>query len=752
MSNDCNCLLSEETEVKYEGDPHAELFFVGESPGPEEVRKGRPFIGPSGKMLIRMLMSIGLQKGEVFVANAARCLIDKDRLSNKEIKSILDSCRPQLAEAIHIVKPKLIICLGDIAMVQVLKKKGITKARGTFFWSEEFNAYVLPTYHPGHILRNPSREADLILDFKKIGEFIKNNYKVPYADSLYSWKEVDSIRPLLDGGFHKENGSYVTAIDTETQGVVWYDPDSIIISYSVAASLTEGWQIYLHEEVTEGDYDFTIAGVRNKEPVNIMVKECANFEEKVAELEELCHREDIKKYFMNQKYDMHRIWNLGIENIKNTPMDIAVAAHAIDTQRFTYPSLSKLYEVFTGKLSHKEEITKAEKADMLLTMKNNREKVTKYSAMDAVVTLETALRIIDIIVKDRRTSQYFLNFCMPIETKLLFMLERFGININIMGIDGVQTEIETYMKKQDAIIKKVCSPELFEIHGKGFKLTKRTALADLLFKFSKDGEEHDYGFGLNPIKVSAKTRLPSTDKNTMKAVLDSTAPAAAKKAIRAFTAWSQYNTLLTKYIRQIAELSVLDGKLHPSYTLTATSSGRTGAKNPSIQNFPKRSEASKLIRKLIIAPEGRSLLEVDYSMAELRLIAHVANETTMKEAFRKGEDIHAKTGLALVGKTLEEVTDPKELKTIRQKAKPVNFGLSYKMSANGLKVYAKNDFGVKLTDQEANTWRNTFLHTLYPKILEGKFICRILIRILLWFIMKPSGLRLTCKYRGRVVI
>jgi DNA polymerase-1 len=322
---------------------------------------------------------------------------------------------------------------------------------------------------------------------------------------------------------------------------------------------------------------------------------------------------------------------------------------------------------------------------------------------------------------------------MPIETNLLFMLEHFGITINIMGIDGVQTEIETYMKKQDAIVKKVCSPELFEIHGKGFKLTKRTALADLLFKFSKDGEEHDYGFGLNPIKVSAKTRLPSTDKNTMKAVLDSTAPAAAKKAIRAFTAWSQYNTLLTKYIRQIAELSVLDGKLHPSYTLTATSSGRTGAKNPSIQNFPKRSEASKLIRKLIIAPEGRSLLEVDYSMAELRLIAHVANETTMKEAFRKGEDIHAKTGLALVGKTLEEVTDPKELKTIRQKAKPVNFGLSYKMSANGLKVYAKNDFGVKLTDQEANTWRNTFLHTLYPKIstwhddteryvIENKFI------------------------------
>ena len=131
MGDDCRCISSEETEVKFEGAIDAEVFFVGESPGFEEIRQGRPFYAkaPSGKMLLRLLMGIGLEKAKVFIANAARCLIDKDRLSNKEIKSILDSCRPKLVEVINIVKPKLIVCLGDISMVQVLKKKGINIRR-----------------------------------------------------------------------------------------------------------------------------------------------------------------------------------------------------------------------------------------------------------------------------------------------------------------------------------------------------------------------------------------------------------------------------------------------------------------------------------------------------------------------------------------------------------------------------------------------------------------------------------------------
>lgn len=732
MGNDCRCLLADETEVKYDGNPKAHIMFVGESPGHLEIRKGIPFIGPSGKMLTRMLMSIGVDRADVFVANAARCLIDKDRLTEKEIKAILDACRPNLIKAIESLHPKIIVCLGKYALSQVLKKKGITKARGKFFWSSEFKTYVLPTYHPGHVLRNPAKEVDLILDFKKLREFIHNGYEVPSAEGLYSWKEVESIRPLLDGGFFIENGVYKTAIDTETQGKLWYDPDSPIISYSVAASMTEGWQIYLNEEAPLDDCDFTIVVTRDKEEVNVGVKACANYDQKVDELRELCMRKDIKKYFMNQKYDMHRFWNLGIKEIHNTPMDIAVAAHVLDAQRFVYPSLEELYEVFTGELSHKDALSTADKADMLLVMKNDREKMTKYAALDAVTTLQTAVKIIDIIIQDKQTAKYFLNFCMPIETKLLFMLERFGINMDIMGISKVHKEIEIYMTKQNAIVKEVCTEELLKIHGKDFKLTKRTALCDLLFKYSKDGEEHNYGFNLEPIKVSPKTRLPSTDKHVMTELLSSKAPANAKKAIRAFTNWNQYQVLLSRYIQKMAELAVLDGKLHPSYTITATSSGRTGAKNPSIQNFPKRSAASKLIRQLIIAPKGFSLLEVDYSMSELRWIAHVANEEAMKKIFAENKDIHINTGLAVTGKKIEELT-PKELKSIRQKAKVVNFGLSYKMSASGLKTYAKNDFGVNLTDAQAVSWRNTFLYKLYPNIsvwhdasekfvIENKFV------------------------------
>lgn len=721
MGESCNCLLNAAIEVPFRGPATAKIVFVGESPGFEEVNHTPPrcWVGAAGRELSKQILDITLLEEDIFFANSARCMIDKDRLSQKQVTSILTSCRPNLKVVIHSIKPKLIVALGGIALQQVSQKKGITKHRGKFLWSSEFNCYVLPTWHPAYILRNKSEEENFIRDFNTIQSFIDSGYQIPSIETNFTWKEVDSIRPLLDGGFYQEDGFMVTAIDTETQGVFWYEESSITISYSVAASLTEGHQIYLYELAEDDENaEFELTFIRGSDTYCYRVKKSRNFDQKMEELKELSFRSDIKKYFMNQKFDTHRLRLLGVDEINNANLDIAVAAHVLNS-KFAYSSLEELTEYFTNVISHKEMMSKAEKSDMLMTSYNDRGKVSKYAAMDAVDTLVVGLELKRRLMKDPKSMRYFALFVQPVETEFLYELEKNGVLIDVDRIEEVRDEIKVQMDRLGKKFKTLCPNPVIEKHGENFKLTKRTALTDALFSYVKEGEVIDIGYGITPPKLSPKTRLPSTGKEVFKELLDLDIPRKAKELIRAHTKWGTYSDLLTRYIVNIESHMSPQNRIHPSYTSTATVSGRTGAKNPSIHNFPKRSEEAKLIRKLIIAPPGRKLLEADFSMAELRFIAHVANETTMKKIFKADGDIHLETGLNMSGKDRNSLTS-KELKKIRQSAKAINFGLPYGMSAFGLRNYAYHNYNIRLSSAKAVEWKDKFF-ARYRNLSEWHF-------------------------------
>ncbi|RLI46560.1 hypothetical protein DRO61_09090, partial [Candidatus Bathyarchaeota archaeon] len=695
MGEQCGCLLNRQIEVPFRGPAQAKVIFWGESPGIEEMTKTPPkcFIGKSGKELSKRIMGIALEEESAFFGNSARCRIDKDQLSQKQVNSILASCRENMEITFKSIQPKLIVALGAIALQQIMKKKGITKHRGKFIWSPEFDCYVLPTWHPAYVLRNRAEEENFIRDFNSIQSFINSGYTVPSASSQFTWKEVDSIQPLLDGGFYKEDGFSVTAIDTETQGLFWYQENSIILSYSVAASKTEGHQIYLYEMAEDDEpAEFELDIIKGSDVFLYRVKKSLNFDQKVTELRRLCRRQDIKKYFMNQKYDSHRLRSLGIEQINNANLDIAVAAHVL-SNRFLYASLTELLEYFTQIPSHKEMLGKKDKEDMLMTSYNHRDLVSEYASFDAVATLLVGLELKKQLLKDPQSMQYFAQFAQPVETEFLYELEKNGILIDVGRIEEVITEIVHNMGKLNKKVKRLCPEAVLEKHG-DFKLTKRSAITDALFSYVQEGEMIDIGYGIEPPKLSTKTRMPSTDKETFKQILDSNAPSKAKRLIRAHTKWYIYSGLISRYLSNIEANLSPNNRIHPSYTTTATVSGRTGAKNPSIQNFPARSDVAKLIRKLIIAPPGRQLINVDFSMAELRWIAHVAQEQTMKNIFLDDGDMHLTTGLAFSGKKIDNLSKA-EIKKIRQSAKACNFGLSYGMGAMGLKNYAYQSYNVK---------------------------------------------------------
>jgi uracil-DNA glycosylase family 4 len=739
-------MLAGATEVNFAGSLEAEIAFIGESPGFEELREGEPFIGRSGRLLKKNVDKYNIPMNICFFANSARCMLEKEGLTTKEVNSILSACKPKLDAVLHHIKPKVIVVLGAIALQQIMRMKGIKKARGNFYWSEEYDCWVLPNWHPAYILRNVHEEGNFEKVFVTLQKFVENDFKVE-EDEAFDYMEVDSIRELLDGGFMRsaDDSCFITAIDTETQGLDWFrgSQHSPVLSYSVAVSETEAWNVVLREEIpfAECEDDMCCLVMRGdtkkaREWVNIGTRYADDYETKIEELKELLSRKDIQKYYMNQKYEMHRFEQLGIdvtdpEQFANNPIDISLLAHTFDAPRYMNANLGYLLESYCDiNAGYKDEWTEAELSDMIAQMHVDRDKYNRRACFDAIATLKVALKQIEELNLDRYTLNYYINFAHPIETGILYELERNGVEVDIEALPEISDEISTTMTQKIEEFKKLCPEPVVNKHHAKFKLTRRSILMDVLFKYEDQDKKVtvDLGFGLTPKELSPKTKLPKVSKDILKVLLDEDIAPEAKDLIHLYQEWSEYHTLKSRYISQIEDNVSSDHRLYPTYSLTYTSSGRTGARKPSVQNFPKRSAGARLIRRLIVARKGYKLLETDHSMSELRWTAEVADERVMKEIFRQGGDIHLFTGANIArhpvsiaptnvmkAELAHRGVNGDEIKQIRQNAKAVNFGLIYLMSAYGLRSYAYQGFGVKLSEEESRDWREDFFN-LYPGI------------------------------------
>ena len=140
--------------------------------------------------------------------------------------------------------------------------------------------------------------------------------------------------------------------------------------------------------------------------------------------------------------------------------------------------------------------------------------------------------------------------------------------------------------------------------------------------------------------------------------------------------WREVTKLKSTYLDAFPELIADDGRLHTTFNQTAATTGRLSSTNPNLQNIPIRTEQGREIRACFVAEAGHSLISADYSQVELRLLAHIADEPVLKEIFRRGEDVHTATAEAILGGK----TDP----GTRSKAKMVNYGIVYGLSAFGL--------------------------------------------------------------------
>jgi len=165
----CKLSKSRQKVVFGEGNPHADLLFIGEAPGATEDSSGKPFVGRSGELLTKMIENVlNISRSDVYITNIVKC-----RPPNNQIPTPTQAhtCQPYLLKQIELVKPKLIVTLGATAYHYLTSDETeISKIRGTLHTQDGYS--IIPTYHPSYLLRNPSAKKEVFEDLLKVKNFI----------------------------------------------------------------------------------------------------------------------------------------------------------------------------------------------------------------------------------------------------------------------------------------------------------------------------------------------------------------------------------------------------------------------------------------------------------------------------------------------------------------------------------------------------------------------------------------------------
>jgi len=160
----CKLHKARHTIVFGDGNPNADLVFVGEGPGADEDAQGLPFVGRAGKLLTQMIEAMGLQRKDVYICNVVKCRPPENRTPEKDEVS---ACSPFLLRQLDSINPKVIVCLGSVAAQTLLEtNRGISHFRGE--WLDFRGHKLMATYHPAYLLRNPSAKSEVWKDLQKV--------------------------------------------------------------------------------------------------------------------------------------------------------------------------------------------------------------------------------------------------------------------------------------------------------------------------------------------------------------------------------------------------------------------------------------------------------------------------------------------------------------------------------------------------------------------------------------------------------
>ncbi len=399
----------------------------------------------------------------------------------------------------------------------------------------------------------------------------------------------------------------------------------------------------------------------------------------LAQLKPLLEDPNQAKIGQNLKFDASIVARYGIE-MQGIVFDTMLESYVFNSVvgRHDMDSLALRY------LEHKnisfEEI--AGKGKKQLTFNQiDLAQAGPYAAEDADITLRLHNALYPKVEADEKLKHVFETIEMPL-VPVLSRMERTGVYVDSMLLGAQSTEIAARL---DELEKKA-----FEIADQEFNLSSPKQLQAILFEKME-----------LPVLKKTPSGTPSTNEEVLQELaLDYPLP----KLILEYRGLAKLKSTYTDKLPKMVNPAT--GRVHTSYHQAVTATGRLSSSDPNLQNIPVRNEEGRRIRQAFVAQSGYKILAVDYSQIELRIMAHLSGDKALLDAFRHGKDIHAATAAEILGLDIEQVSSEQ-----RRRAKAINFGLIYGMSAFGL---AKQ---LDMGRNEAQDYMNVYFER-YPGVLE----------------------------------
>jgi DNA polymerase I len=442
--------------------------------------------------------------------------------------------------------------------------------------------------------------------------------------------EIVDTTEKLDSLVAKLNQAKIISFDTETTSTEEMQAEVVGISLAIEAG--SGWYI----------------------PVGHLEARNLPLEQVLDALAESLTNPDIQKIGHNVKYDYLVLARHGLR-VAPLSFDTMIAEWIIDPNSRNL-GLKNLALIRLGEeMTHIEELIGKGK-NQLSMAQIPVEAVAPYAAADA----ETCLRLMPQLqaeIKRDGLGKLFYEIEMPL-VSVLAEMEFIGVLLDLDFFHAFSKELTSGL----AALEK----QIFEQVGKPFNINSTQQLSDVLFN------------RLMLVPPDRGRKTSSGHFSTAAGVLDEMRGQHA--VVDLILEHRELSKLKSTYVDALpAAVDANTGRVHTSYSQTGAVTGRLSSNNPNLQNIPTRTETGRRVRNGFIADDGNVLLSVDYSQVELRLVALMAGDEAMLDAFRAGQDIHTTTAAAIYNVPLAEVT-----KDMRRHAKAINFGLIYGMSAFGL--------------------------------------------------------------------
>lgn len=642
-------------------------MIVGESPGRTEASIGRPFVGPSGELLRAMLKHADFEvlscrdatkqipgpfdgiefqwdEPEVYFTNAALCLPlgqDADQYKTSRDKLMASHCcLPRLRKELKPYREVPMAAVGGAACRSMVGNPRITKIRSR--WHIKGSTKIITTWHPAYILRQPVRAGELLRDLHKLAQggplfstFPTMNYQIIESVDEF-WKMA---RVWSTGCEEGKIEDQTICLDIESDNVDWWKDKILCIGFA--------WDIdqaaILPESLVYTD------GAREV-------------------LEWLFSQPHIKWMGHNFKFDCRFIrYQLGVHNAR-VDYDSLIGDYILDENRrhALKDLLTEFYDVPDYEADLVQKYLES-RNDMY--SKVPRPELYKYCAYDVCYTM--------ILWRDVRkqledSDLWEMPFLYPVMASQEGFLQ---MELHGMLVDRKQlTELSQFLKDQlEEWYEKMC--ELAKVAE--FNPNSWMQVGEIMYDVFKMPKQKIRG--LNPRSTASPVRKLILQEYEGAEATDCD----AYRWIQLYDSWKALEKIRSGYVDNLIPLIDDNGRVHPDILMYGTETGRISVRNPALQTIPRTDTGrvegelwGKRIKQCFTVPEGYKMVQVDFSQAELRTAAVMANDEFLMQCYRDGRDIHGEVANALWPGWYE--LEDQELKKYRRKrTKMCVFGRLY---------------------------------------------------------------------------